>query len=146
MTHIIAIRQWLNPGSAAGEILILSEPLSFWGGFDPVHGTIVDHRHPQRGACVAGKVLVMPGSRGSAGTPAAIAEAIRRDTGPVAVLLGNTDANIAIGAMVADRLYGGTTPVLVVGPEDDPRLRTGDEIAIAADGSVTADSLPGPTD
>ncbi len=67
----------LNPGQCRARALVLDEPLSFWGGFDPVRGTIVDRHHPQRGACLAGKVLVMPGSRGSAGTPAAIAEAIR---------------------------------------------------------------------
>jgi predicted aconitase with swiveling domain len=127
----------LNPGECRAEVLVLDEPLSFWGGFDPVNGTVVDSHHPQRGASIAGKVLVMPGSRGSAGTPAGIAEAIRRGVGPVAVLLGVADVNIAIGAMVADRLYGGTTPVLAVGPEDYGRLRTGDEIAIAVDSTVT---------
>jgi predicted aconitase with swiveling domain len=126
----------LNPGQCSATALVLDEPLSFWGGFDPVHGTIVDHHHPQRGECIAGKVLVIPGSRGSAGTPAAIAEAIRRGTGPVAVVLGAADVNIAIGAMVADHLYGGATPVLVAAPEDYARLRTGEEITIAADGAV----------
>ena len=127
----------LNPGQCRAPALVLDEPLSFWGGFDPVRGTVVDRHHPQRGTCLAGKVLVMPGSRGSAGTPAAIAEAIRRGVGPVAVLLGSSDVNIAIGAMVAGRLYGNAVPVLAVAPEDYPRLRTGDEIAIAADGTVT---------
>ncbi len=134
----------LNPGQCRARALVLDEPLSFWGGFDPVHGTIVDRHHPQRGTCLAGKVLVMPGSRGSAGTPAGVAESIRRGTGPAAVLLGTADVNIAIGAMVADRLYGGATPVLAVAPEDYPRLRTGDEIAIAADGTVTITAGAGP--
>ena len=127
----------LNPGQCRARALVLDEPLSFWGGFDPVRGVIVDRHHPQRGACIAGKVLVMPGSRGSAGTPAAIAEAIRRGVGPAAIVLGSADVNIAIGAMVADRLYGNAVPVLAVAPEDYPRLRSGDEIAIAADGAVT---------
>jgi len=116
---------------------VLDEPLSFWGGFDPVRGVIVDRHHPQRGACLAGKALVMPGSRGSAGTPAGVAESIRRGTGPAAVLLGTKDVNIAIGAMVADRLYGGATPVLAVAAEDYRGLRTGDEITVAVDGTVT---------
>ncbi len=127
----------LNPGQCRARALVLDEPLSFWGGFDPVHGTIVDRHHPQRGECVTGKVLVMPGSRGSAGTPAGVTESIRRGTGPVAVLLGVADVNIAIGAMVADRLYGGATPVLAVAAEDYRGLRTGDEITVAVDGTVT---------
>ncbi len=133
----------LNPGRCRAPALVLDEPLSFWGGFDPVRGVIVDRHHPQRGACLAGKVLVMPGSRGSAGTPAGVAESIRRGAGPVAVLLGTKDVNIAIGAMVADRLYGGATPVLAVAPEDYPRLRTGDEIGIAEDGTVTIGGTAG---
>jgi len=132
----------LNPGACRAPALVLDEPLSFWGGFDPVHGTIVDRSHPQRGACLAGKVLVMPGSRGSAGTPAAIAEAIRRGVGPVAIVLASADVNISIGAMVADRLYGNAVPVLAVAPEDYPRLRTGDEIANALDGTVTVAAGP----
>ena len=127
----------LNAGQCRAPVLVLDEPLSFWGGFDPVHGTIIDQHHPQRGACLAGSVLVMPGSRGSAGTPAGIAEAIRRGVGPAAILLGAADVNIAIGAMVAERLYEHATPVLAVAPEDYPRLRTGDEVAIAMDGVVT---------
>ncbi len=134
----------LNPGRCRAWALVLDEPLSFWGGFDPVHGIIVDHHHPQRGTCLAGKVLVMPGSRGSAGTPAGVAESIRRGTGPAAVLLGSADVNIAIGAMVADRLYGGATAVLAVAPEDYPRLRTGDEITIAVDGTIMVGSGAGP--
>jgi predicted aconitase with swiveling domain len=127
----------LNPGQCRARALVLDEPLSFWGGFDPVRGVIVDRHHPQRGECLAGKILVMPGSRGSAGTPAGVAESIRRGTGPAAVLLGTADVNIAIGAMVADRLYGSAVPVLAVAPEDYPRLRSGDEITIAVDGTVT---------
>ena len=130
----------LNPGQCRARIMVLDEPLSFWGGFDPVDGAIIDQHHPQRGERVAGMALVMPGSRGSAGTPAGIAEAIRRGVGPAAILLGVADINIAIGAMVAERVYARATPVLVVAPEDYPRLRTGDEITITQVGVVT---LPG---
>ncbi len=126
-----------NPGRCRARALVLDEPLSFWGGFDPVRGVIVDRHHPQRGTCLAGKVLVMPGSRGSASTPAGVAESIRRGTGPAAVVLGSADVNIAIGAMVAERLYGIAVPVLAVAGEDYPRLRSGDEITIAVDGTVT---------
>ena len=67
----------LIPGSARAQAMVLDEPLSFWGGFDARTGTIVDRQHPQCGCCVAGMFLILPESRGSAGTPAGIAEAIR---------------------------------------------------------------------
>ena len=38
----------LNPGQCRARALVLDEPLSFWGGFDPADGTIVDRHHPQR--------------------------------------------------------------------------------------------------
>ena len=38
----------LVPGSAAGPVLRLDEPLSFWGGLDSATGTIIDRLHPQQ--------------------------------------------------------------------------------------------------
>ena len=55
----------LVPGAASGPVLKLDEPLSFWGGLDSAMGTIIDRLHPQRGACMAGQILMMPGGRGS---------------------------------------------------------------------------------
>jgi predicted aconitase with swiveling domain len=126
----------LNPGACRAEVLVLDDALSFWGGFDPATGRIIDQHHPQCGTSLAGKAVAMPGSRGSAGTPAAIAEAVRRGCGPAAFLLGSSDVNIAIGAMVADRLYGGETPVLVLGPEEYGQIATGEDVDIARDGAV----------
>ena len=48
----------LVEGEASGEALVLSEPLSFWGGLDPACGEIIDRHHPQVGERVSGKVLV----------------------------------------------------------------------------------------
>ena len=68
----------LLTGDAAGEALVLAEPLSFWGGVDPVTGTVIDARHPQRGECVAGRVLVMPAGRGSSSSSSVLAETLSR--------------------------------------------------------------------
>jgi predicted aconitase with swiveling domain len=126
----------LNRGRADGEALVLDEALSFWGGFDARTGTIVDQHHPQRGHCVAGRFLILPASRGSAGTPAGIAEAIRRGVGPAGVALGRADVNVAVGAMVAAALYGIDVPVLVIGDADRARLRSGDRVEADLDGRL----------
>lgn len=123
----------LHSGQARAPLLVLDEPLSFWGGFDPGTGRIIDRHHPQCGAQVSGQVLAMPGSRGSAGTPAGVAEAIRRGCGPTAIILARRDVNIAIGAMVAARLYGVAVPVIAV----DAALPAGGMAEIAADGRIT---------
>ena len=39
----------LAPGRADGAPLLLHEPLSFWGGLDPLTGLIIDRWHPQAG-------------------------------------------------------------------------------------------------
>jgi predicted aconitase with swiveling domain len=52
-------------GLAEGPVLSSTVGLSFWGGVDPETGIIIDHHHPLRGSSVVGKILVMPGGRGS---------------------------------------------------------------------------------
>ena len=126
----------LNPGAARAAAMVLDEPLSFWGGFDAGTGVIVDQHHPQRGACVAGRFLVLPASRGSAGTPAGIAEAIRRGVGPAGIALGQADVNVAVGAMVAAALYGVEVPVLVIDDAVRAELRSGDVMEADLQGVV----------
>ncbi len=136
MSSIEITAQVLNRGRARGEAMVLDEPLSFWGGFDARTGAIVDQHHPQRGSRVAGRFLILPESRGSAGTPAGIAEAVRRGVGPAGIVLGKADVNVAVGAMVAAALYGVDVPVLVIGDADRARLRSGDLMQAELDGRL----------
>jgi hypothetical protein len=119
----------LVPGTAEGTLLVLDEPLSFWGGLDPETGDVVDIRHPQRGANVVGRILVMPSGRGSSSSSSVLAEAIRAGTAPAAIVLGQADPILALGAIVARELYGKVTPVVVA---TDPSLRTGGVAKITA--------------
>jgi len=107
----------LLPGAGEGELVVLDEPLSFWGGLDPADGRVIDARHPQAGTVVAGKVLAMPSGRGSSSSSSVLAEAIRAGTAPVAILLGEPDAIVALGAAVAAELYDLRVPVAVLSPE-----------------------------
>ena len=88
------------------RILHLTAPLSFWGGFEPRTGEIVDIHHPQRGAKLGGKIVLMASSRGSGTAPGALAKSIRLATGPAALIMVEPDVNLAIGAQVAATLYG----------------------------------------
>ncbi len=109
----------LVDGEARGAAAILDEPFSFWGGYDPATGTIVDRSHPQRGESLAGKVVVMAHGRGSSSSSAVIAEALRLGTGPAAFVLAEPDSIIVTGVLVARLLYGVECPV-VVGEIDGP--------------------------
>jgi len=123
----------LVPGSARGEALVLTEPLSFWGGTDPATGLITDRRHPQHGALLGGRVLVMPFGRGSSSSSSVLAEAIRAGTGPAAIVLSVPDPILPLGAIVAQELYGQTVPIVVLAQESYGTIRTGDVVTIAAD-------------
>ena len=130
----------LNPGAAAGPTLILTEPLSFWGAFDPRTGAIVDTHHAQCGTKLAGHILLLPETRGSGGTPGGIAEAVRRGTGPLGIILITPDINLAVGAAVATRLYGRDCPVIAVAADDYAALLQSRRLRISSDGLVSAET------
>lgn len=108
----------LVPGTAEGETFVLAEPLSFWGGLDSATGTIIDQWHPQKDACISGRILVMKAGRGSSSGSSVLAEAIRRGTGPAGIVLMTRDAIVTVGAMVAAELYGMACPVVLISERD----------------------------
>jgi predicted aconitase with swiveling domain len=124
----------LVPGMARGEALVLREPLSFWGGMDPQTGRLVDPHHPQLGADLGGRVLLMPSGRGSSSSSSVLAEAVRLGTAPAAVVLLAPDPIVALGAVVAAELYGRDVPVLVLEPTAYGSIRSGDLLEIRVDG------------
>lgn len=127
----------LNPGEAEGPVLLLDEPLSFWGGFDPATGRIIDVHHPQCGISLASAILLMREAKGSGSAPGAIAEAIRLGTAPAAIILIEADVNLAIGAAVASELYGEHCPVLKVNEQDFAALRVQSRLNVQTDGSLS---------
>lgn len=120
----------LIPGHATGPALVLDDTLSFWGGFEPSNGEIIDVHHPQFGQLVGGSVLFIPQSRGSAGTPGGIAETLRNGSGPLAFVLGEPDVNISVGTLVANRLYELEIPVLEISLAAMAQIRSGDSVTI----------------
>ena len=119
MTSSIVPVLVLVPGRAAGDVLALGEPISFWGGFDAGTGRIVDRLHPECGACLTGRVLVMRSARGSSSGSSVLAEAIRLGTAPAAIVLRSRDAILTIGALVAAALYERPCPVVVLESDRD---------------------------
>ena len=130
MSRVIA------PGTAQAEALVLDEPLSLWGGLDPGTGELIEPRHPQRGAVLAGRVVVMGEARGSSSSSSVLAEAARAGVAPAAIVLAVPDLILAVGAAVAHELYRVQVPVVVLGGADLARLRTGDQLTIGEDGAV----------
>jgi uncharacterized protein len=130
----------LAPGEASGEALVLDEPLSLWGGMDPATGRLIDAHHPQHDALMTGRVVVMASARGSSSSSSILAEAVRAGTAPAAILLGEPELILPIGASVAEELYDRRVPILVIAPEDIARIDDGAPVAIQEGGLVRVKS------
>lgn len=126
----------LVSGTPAGRLLVLTEPLSFWGGV--AHdGTIVDRHHPQAGANLAGTALFLPGARGSSSSTSTLLECIRRKTAPSVLLLLDGDPILVIAAVAAQELYGRTpTVVRLTGTAPLESVSAGDLVRVDAEGQV----------
>ena len=127
----------LIAGAARGPAMVLDDTLSFWGGFNPGNGEIIDVHHPQYQQRVGGKILCIPRSKGSAGTPGGIAETLRNGSGPLAFIIGERDVNISIGTLVTNRLYELDIPVLEVSLSEMKRIRSGDQLKINRQGVIS---------
>lgn len=134
----------LVPGRASGEIVFSGAPLSFWMGTDTETGAIVDEHHPGKGQSFAGRILVIPGGRGSCSGSGALLEMIMHGSAPAALVIERDDMILAVGAIIADELFGKSIPIVSVGSEGFARLRAASYAAVV-DGVVTAGDRPMPT-
>ena len=140
MTPLVLPGRVLAPGAASGAALVLEEPLSLWGGMDPATGRVIDAHHPQHDALLTGRVLVMDSARGSSSSSSILAEAVRAGTAPAAILLGEADLILPIGAAVAEELYGQRVPIVVVTPEKLARIADGAAVTVEEGGLVRVNS------
>ena len=123
--------------SITGKAMVLDEPLCFVL-VETKSGTIIDDHHPQKGECISGSVLVMPGSRGGAATPAQLCETIRLGVGPKAIALPVRDPAVTVGCLVAHRLYNLAIPIFVLDISDYERLQEGDDITLVNNNSASS--------
>jgi predicted aconitase with swiveling domain len=123
-------------GSAQGQVLKLGKPISFWGGVDPRTGRISDPRHPQHGAEIAGKILVLPGMIGSSSSSYIMLELMAIGRAPAALLLPEPDAILSLGIVVAREMDYGSIPVLLVPVERQAALTTGLAARVTPDGRI----------
>lgn len=92
--------------------LALTAPISFWGGVDPKTGTIADPRHPEHGATISGRVLLIPATVGSSSASAILLELVHANLAPAAIVLHEPDAILLLGLVVAKEM-GLLTPIAV---------------------------------
>ena len=125
--------------AAHGCALVADMPLSFWGGFDPDHGTIIDQRHPLAGENAASKILVLPGGRGSCSGSGVLFEAIHNQVAPEAILLSRRDPIISLGCILGQEIYGRHPALLVITDAERLQILTGDAISIDDAGWISVE-------
>lgn len=124
-----------HDGAVEGPVLALTAPLSFWGGVDPATGRIIQVRHPQCGASIAGTVLALPGTIGSSSSSAVLLELIRLGLAPAALLLAAPDAILLIGCVVGREMGWKPPPAFRLAESEQARLPQG-RITLRADGTI----------
>ena len=128
----------LVDGVASGPVSAARDAISFWGGYDPGTGVVIDRRHSLSGRCLTGTVFVLPRGKGSSTGSAVLLDALVQGTAPAAILLNRVDEIIVLGAVVFEEFFGGTIPVAVLRDDDFAVALKAAHIDIMAGGTVLA--------
>ncbi len=118
----------IRAGSAVGDALVCSCPLSFLGGLDTSTGEILDPECDSKGLSVAGKVLCFPFGKGSTVGSYAVYQLKLRGKAPAAIINSSAEPIIATGAIISS--------IPMVDGVDIALLRTGDKIKVDADNCI----------
>ncbi len=92
----------IKPGRGEGPALVSPAAIGFLGGVDPDTGVVLEPGHPLQGQSVAGRVLVFPTGKGSTVGSYTILRLGRGGHGPAAIVNAESEAIVAVGAIIAD--------------------------------------------
>ncbi len=129
----------ITHGKASGEAVVSKTAFGFYGAVDPHTGVVSDKRHELYGRKIAGKILVFPEGRGSTGGALYMLELARCGTAPAAIVNRVTEPILATGAILAEKFYRITIPV-IDSLDGDPisEVPDGGQVTVDADsGKVT---------
>ncbi len=101
MEEIIKARK-ISKGIAEGEVLISTEPISFYGGVDPNTGIVVEKGHPLEGKSVKDKILIFPFGKGSTVGSYILYRMKKNGVAPKAIINRECDPIVAVGAIISE--------------------------------------------
>jgi len=87
-------------GTVEGEALVCPDGITGWAGIDPETGLIKEHGNVNRGRSIKGKILVMPGSKGSNGWSCYFGAARVAGTAPKGWLFSKIDSSSGVACAV----------------------------------------------
>ncbi|MCB1384238.1 MAG: DUF126 domain-containing protein [Notoacmeibacter sp.] len=123
--------------SGEGPALVLSAPVSFWGGVDPKTGLIADVRHPEHGACISGAVLFLPGTIGSSSASAVLMELVYNGKAPAALVMDRPDAILLLGLLTAREMGWEIPMAMRLDAAEHPQF-AGKTVQAGSGGTLTA--------
>ncbi|OPY54806.1 MAG: hypothetical protein A4E49_00817 [Methanosaeta sp. PtaU1.Bin112] len=115
-------------GFASGPALVTREAISFLGNVDARTAIVVDPAHELFGQCIAGKVLIFPGGKGSTVGSYVIYQLKKRGLAPSAMINIRSEPIVAVGAIIS-----GIPLVDRVG-EEILQIESGRAVMVDADG------------
>jgi predicted aconitase with swiveling domain len=89
-------------GVVEGVALVSVEPVSFYGGVDPITGCIIEPGHCCCGENVTDKVFVFPTGKGSTVGSYVMYRMKKLGTAPIAIINQETEAILATGCVISD--------------------------------------------
>ncbi|MGB1012352.1 MAG: aconitase X, partial [Thiolinea sp.] len=107
---------------AKGSVLVCTEGLSFWGGVDATTGTVIDAYHPQHSASLAGRIVLMPTSRGSCSGSGVLLELALNGHAPAALIFRESEDVLTLGAMIATQMFARPIAVARLAASDYEQL------------------------
>lgn len=112
-------------GTAEGEALTTTQPISFYGGIDPNTGEVIDKGHELQGKTVKDKVLVFPNGKGSTVGSYTLYRMKKNGTAPAAIINKECETIIAVGVIISE--------IPCVDHVDITQIKTGDAVRIVND-------------
>jgi len=113
----------IQPGTASGLALVSPEPIGFLGSVDPETGIIIEPGHALEALCVTGRVLVFPTGKGSTVGSYTLYRMARAGTAPAAIVNAESEAIVAVGAILAD--------IPMVDQVDISQIESGDWVRVS---------------
>ncbi|MEL6641897.1 MAG: aconitase X [Pseudomonadota bacterium] len=100
------------PHETCGPIVSCAEGISFWGGINAETGVVRDTHHPWQGQSLAGKIVMMPTSRGSCSGSGVLLELALNGHAPAALVFHEAEDILTLGALIATRMFDRPLAVL----------------------------------
>lgn len=92
----------ISTGRAAGEALVTSMGISFYGGVDPQTGRVAEKGHELEGQSIAGRVLVFPTGKGSTVGSYTLYRLKKAGLAPAAIVNAEAETITAVGCIISD--------------------------------------------